>query len=104
MAYAKIGGLKFRIQIVKNLQSNKDDTELLGDINYYDQTIRLEKELPQQTKDMVLIHELMHGLFTLGIDRDLGANENFILTFSHALHALMMDNQKLFLEILNHKE
>lgn len=101
MAFVKIGGLKFKVREVAELYDN--DLKLEGDINYNNQTIRIEKKNMQGTKDMVLIHEVMHGLIALGVSRDLGGNEDFILQLSHNLYATMRDNPKLFIDIIQRK-
>ena len=101
MSYVKIGGLKFKVKEVVGLVDG--DNGLLGEINYTNQIIRLEKFNEPFHKDLVMLHEVMHGLITLGINAELGSDEPFIRSLSHGLYALMRDNPKLFTDMIQRK-
>lgn len=98
MSYVKIGGLKFKVKEVKGLVDG--DAGLLGEIDYLKQVIRLEKVNEPFHKDLVTLHEVMHGLITLGINAELGSDEPFIRQLSHGMYALLRDNPKLFIDII----
>ena len=101
MTFVKIGGMKYSIK--EKAELYEDDLKLEGLIDYRDLTICLEKNNKVNTKDMVLVHEIMHGLITNSVNRDLGSDENFILALSHGIYALLRDNPKLFDEIIHRK-
>jgi hypothetical protein len=98
MTSVKIGGLRFALKEERDIYA--DEQKIDGDINYKNQTIRLEKVNPPETKDMILLHEILHGMFTLGINRDMGNDENFIMVVGYQLYSVMRDNPKLFIDMI----
>ena len=101
MASVKIGGFRFKIKEEDNVYSG--DMKLDGDINYPELVIRLERSNPQIIKDLVLLHEIMHGVFTLSINREMGGDEAFIMQVADRLYALIRDNPKMFVDIAQRK-
>jgi hypothetical protein len=97
----KIGGLRFKVK--EEVDMTTGDQKLDGDINYPEQVIRIERNNKVQIKDMVLLHEMMHGLFTLGVNREMGNDEVFIMVLSHQLYGMIRDNPKVFIDIAQRK-
>lgn len=57
-----------------------------GEINFQDQTIKIDKELTDDRKAIVLVHEVIHGeLEALGIE-DFYNNENVVQSLAIALY------------------
>jgi hypothetical protein len=54
--YCKIGGVKYKVQLVKDLAREQ---EVLGLILYNDLTIKVDASLPQDRLEEVLIHEVL---------------------------------------------
>jgi hypothetical protein len=52
-------GLTHKVEIVPNLSANWDT---LGDISYNEQLIRLDAGLSEERRDVVLLHEIVHGI------------------------------------------
>lgn len=61
---------------------------LLGEINYKNQTIRIDKSLPAERFDEVLLHEILHGVSeAVGLDDLL--SESDIQALGRGLYATL---------------
>ena len=86
-------GIRFRVEYVECV--SKEDNRL-GEINYLTNTIRIDRTLPVDASNQVLMHEILHGLFTLlGYD-ELSEDESKVQGIATALH-LLFSTQDVFL-------
>lgn len=66
-----------------------------GQINYMTGRILIDKTLPKEHKDVVLMHEILHAVFDLlGYD-DLATDESKVQGIATALHQVIT-SQKIF--------
>lgn len=62
---------------------------LLGQINYLEQTIRIDKSLSEDRKGQVFMHELLHGILEgLGM-AELNENENALQSIAAAMYHIL---------------
>lgn len=92
----KIGG--FNYNVIKKTRVNKGDVEVDGEI-FYDQceiVLRDNMEQAQDYKEMVLLHECLHGIFfSMGLKQD---DEGLISSLGKGLHVFIKDNPNIFKE------
>lgn len=66
MEKVKIMATDYKIEEVEQIDK---DRRILGEIDYINQTIKLEKGLPNELKKEILLHEILHGILEkLGFD------------------------------------
>lgn len=88
----KVGGITYKVSEVNCVESPNEDKSW-GRITYSQSEIRILNKLEQKQKELTLIHELIHALFThCNIEQD----ENKVKLISTALYMLIKDNPKLF--------
>lgn len=93
----RIGGIDYEVKIIPDLRDG--DKKLDGCIRYGDCEILLEETLSSQMKHQVLLHEIVHGIFTtLGRELD----ENAVDAVAHMLLQILRDNPGLA-EVINGK-
>lgn len=80
-----ICGINHKINEVEDLFNW--DTHL-GQINYSKAEILLNKDLPDDLKNQALIHEILHGIFTLTGYENLSQDETLIKTLSCELNRI----------------
>ena len=62
------------------------NVHLVGQINYQEQKIQIEKGLGEDYRKQTIMHEVLHGIFeALGYD-DINADEQKVQSISSALH------------------
>lgn len=73
-----------------------DKTELCyGQINHFEQTIRIDKNLPMDKKEQTLLHEILHAVCeNLGL-LEISENEHAIQSISATLYC-MFKTQTIF--------
>lgn len=73
-----------------------DKTELCyGQVNHFEQTIRIDKNLPTDKKEQTLLHEILHAVCeNLGL-LEISENEHAIQSISAALYH-MFKTQTIF--------
>ncbi len=60
-----------------------------GEIDFQTQTIKIDKELSQEKKEQVFMHELLHGILeSLGLDA-LNSDENVVQSISATLYHIL---------------
>lgn len=77
----------------QNLHDGNDD--LYGQINYSDQTIRLDEQYSDEQKKATLIHEIVHGLDDM---YQIGLSEKKVSKLGVAFYQMVKDNPELFRE------
>lgn len=89
MKKINILGLTYTIEEVEQVDKN---TRLFGEINYVDQTIKLEKGLSEEKKLNVLLHEIIHAVFEqLNFEKE-NENEHLIQSLANALYQILKSN------------
>lgn len=79
-------GVTYKIKEVKVVNKH---TPRNGEINFCNQTIKIDKSLPDDKKRQVLLHEILHGICELlGMD-DIGDDEHVIQSLATALHHVL---------------
>ncbi len=90
MKTINILGHNYKIEEVEQVDKNQ---RLFGEINYVDQTIKIEKGLTPDKKFEVLIHEIIHGIFeALGFEEE-NKNEHLIQVLANALYQILKLNE-----------
>lgn len=70
----------------------------MGQINYQDLLIKINKNMPEELKEETLCHEIMHGILThLGYS-DMSSNEQFVQAVGNAIY------QSFRVKYINEKE
>jgi hypothetical protein len=86
-------GIPFKIEEVevvnKYIPSN-------GEINYDECIIRIDKNLPVELKNRVLMHEIVHGMLNLLGYTDDAENELKVQSIATALHLLFKSSDPIF--------
>jgi len=83
----KIGGHIIKVDMSQKLDGAN------GKFEYDENTIYICKTLPQSQKESTLIHEIMHGLNSTFMDRDLG--HLLLDSLSEQLYQVLKDNNLL---------
>lgn len=87
----KILGLTYEIEQVDFISREEN---LAGQFSEENLKILLRKDLPDQYKEQVLIHELVHGILVT-IGSELYEDEKFVTSFANVLHQILTDNPTL---------
>ncbi len=78
-----IMGITYQVSEVPVVSKTED---LLGEIDYTAQTIRIDAELSPEKKGQVFMHELLHGAMeSVGLD-DWNQNENAVQSLAAVLY------------------
>jgi hypothetical protein len=93
----KIGALTYTITECEEPRGS-DDEKILGDISYSSERIRIEKNIPSRVKQVVLWHEIIHGILEhAGREQD----EQLVQVIGYGVSQALADNPwvaALFLE------
>lgn len=87
----KLGGRTFDVLLVSDLKSD-DDKELRGQISFYQNTIKLDKNQKEDMRSSTLLHEILHGIL---VDRDVKHSESLIVHLESGLIQVFRDNPKI---------
>lgn len=85
------------IYTVEEVECVSKDELRRGEINFLANRIKIDKTMPGDLKNQVLMHEIMHAIFDLLGYEDLCTDENKVQSIATALHQVIRDNPKLFL-------
>lgn len=92
MNKVKIMATDYKIEEVEQIDK---DRRILGEIDYINQTIKLEKGLPNELKKEILLHEILHGILEkLGFDA-LNNDEQKVQSIASTLYLVLKDNANL---------
>lgn len=92
MEKVKIMATDYKIEEVEQIDK---DRRILGEIDYINQTIKLEKGLPNELKKEILLHEILHGILEkLGFDA-LNNDEQKVQSIASTLYLVLKDNASL---------
>lgn len=87
----KIGGIIYKV--IECVNPSEEDHNVDGMILYNKQELRLKKDMGNEYKENVFIHEIIHGILELiGMEQD----ENLVVRLSNALHQVIKDNPDVF--------
>ena len=89
--HIKILGLIYKITEVECV--SKEELRK-GEINFLTNEIRIDKNMPDDLKEQVLIHEVLHAIFDLLGYEDLCADENKVQGIASALHQVLTENSR----------
>jgi len=90
MKRIKVGGVHYEVREVPELMRKYN---LFGQVTYSDAVIEVERELPEERKEQVIIHELVHAmLFEAGIEEQ---DEDLVNRLGKVLHQVLRDNPNL---------
>ncbi|MBU3098731.1 MULTISPECIES: hypothetical protein [Clostridium] len=89
----KIGWRKYKVVYVKDLQ-DAEGNDLLGQINYNANVIRLESNnISEDYGNVVFLHEVVHGLFnSLGLNEQ-NDNEDIVDGLSEIMYQVIKENK-----------
>lgn len=74
---------------IKEVETIDKGTLIIGQINYLEQIILLDKSLPKEKKEQTLLHEILHGILSaLGYD-DINDDEHLVQSISSALYQVL---------------
>lgn len=76
-------GVKYTVQEVECV--SKDELRK-GEINYLTNEIRIDRTMPEDLKEQVLFHEILHAIFDLTGLEELGEDESKVQSIATALH------------------
>lgn len=92
----KIGGIDFDVKLVPPESKELDYKRNWGTILNGECVIYIDKELPEQKQQQVLVHEILHGIFDyLELPEEINIEEN-ILKIGRVLHQVLKDNKIIF--------
>lgn len=63
-----------------------------GQIDYIKNEITIDESLPKESRDQVLMHEIIHAICDLQGLYDIGEDENKVQSLATALHQVFKDN------------
>lgn len=88
----KIMATEYKVIEVEQIDKNK---RVLGEIDYLEQSIKIERDLPVELKKEVLLHEVLHGILEkLGFD-DINNDEQKVQSIASTLYLVLKDNTNL---------
>ena len=76
-------GVRFTVEEVECV--SKEELRK-GEINYLDCAIRIDRNLPKESREQVLMHEILHAICELMGYEKLGMNEKKMQGLATALH------------------
>lgn len=89
----RIGGIDYEVEEVPNLCTEDGTKRLNGHILYDSCRIRIDENLSQQTKSLVMWHEILHGILThAGVQEQ---SEAQIEALSYGIVQVLRDNPQL---------
>lgn len=90
----KIAGIEYKVQEIPGMENEFNH---LGQILYTRGTIKIERDLSDDRKQQVLIHEVLHGVFyEAGYEEQ---DEDLINRVSIVLHQVLKDNKFNFSKV-----
>ena len=88
MKQIRIGAYDYSLMVQEDLLSDRHET-LLGEIKYNQQEIRIELNQTQQSKAIVLLHEVVHGILS---NSGIKQNEKTVDQVSQGIAMFLRDN------------
>lgn len=90
-------GINYKVEEVDQVDKNE---RLFGEINYIDQTIKIEKDLTDERKIQVLIHEITHGICEQLNIEVVNKEEHLVQIFANGVYQVFKRNKDL-LSLIN---
>jgi hypothetical protein len=91
-AKIKIGGLTFDVKQVAEIPG-REEKEFSAIINFDDCEIFINKNINEQYKEVLLLHEIIHGVCAYS---GLKEEEEFVERLAYGLHQALKDNNLTF--------
>lgn len=88
----KIGGLNFDVKQVSEIEGRGDEP-FSAIINFDDCEIIINKNINEQYKEVLLLHEIIHGVCAYS---GLQEEEEFVERLAYGLHQVCKDNKLVF--------
>lgn len=86
----KIMATKYSIEEVEQIDKYQ---RLLGQIEYAEEKIKIDKNISEEMKKEVLIHEILHGILEkLGYE-ELNSDEQKVQSIASTLYLVLKDNK-----------
>lgn len=85
----KIGGYIYTVEFVDVVSKEKN---LMGEIDYNNQVIRIDKSYSRQTQEATFIHELIHGILNFLGEHEVQENERMIDGIANTIYQIIKDN------------
>lgn len=86
----KIMATEFLVEEVEQIDKYE---RLLGQINYTEQTIKIDKNISEDMKQEVLIHEILHGVLEkLGYE-EINDDEQKVQSIASTLYLVLKENK-----------
>ena len=95
----KIGGINYQIKLADEpiIIEEKGETEHGGLIDYSNATITLHKHVSPEYLELVLLHEILHGIWEhMGINETNDELEDIISKLANGLYGVLKDNDLKF--------
>ena len=83
--------------IVKEKEIIRLPNELIGEISYMDEIIRISNKISQNEQNQTFIHEMVHGLLDKIGYNEMAVDEKFVDRFSTGLYEIIKDNPHIFI-------
>lgn len=96
--YVKIGWRDYKIVADKVMKATDKGEDVHGEIEYCENEIHLNKEISGEHRNVVLLHEIIHGIFYMTGHERWRKDEELIDTISENLYQVIKDNPNMFEE------
>lgn len=88
----KVGPLTYKVEEKKDLRTSDGDAAF-GYHNYAIKTILIKKEIDEDVKDIVLLHEALHALMcSQEVELDYNKEEHVVKNLTNGLASFIKDN------------
>lgn len=94
----KILGVDYKVVYSEQIDKY---SKILGQINYVDKTIEIDKALSKDIEGLTLLHEILHGIFNLLGYQDYRDDEQLVQSLSATLHQVLKDNKEFIFSLMS---
>jgi len=92
MSRISIGGKSFHVLFVDRVNR---DSFVMGETDFVEQVIRIDRGLKEDRRREVLLHEILHCIFEAAGDFESNGNEQLVCTIASGLNNVLAANQWL---------
>ena len=85
----KILATEYQVEEVEQIDKY---SRLLGQIEYVEQKIKIDKNIPENLKEETLIHEILHGILEKLGDNELNEDEQKVHSIASIMYQVLKDN------------
>lgn len=90
----KLGYKTFNI--IKEKEIIRLPNELLGEISYMEEVIRISNKISQNEQNQTFMHEMIHGLLDKIGYNEMAVDEKFVDRLATGLYEVIKDNPQIF--------